>query len=64
MRQAIDFIKDEIIEGKFRLGLKEYPLGVQPDGSVCFKKNKKDRVVWRGYILDKGYAVGIVKGAK
>ena len=61
MRQAIDFIKDEVIEGTFMKKGKICKLGVQEDGSVYFKKDKRDRVVYRGFILGKGYAVGILK---
>lgn len=64
MRKALDFIKeDDIIEGTFKLGRKKYPLGVQPDESVCFKRPDDDKV-YRGYMFLKGYAVSIIKGAK
>lgn len=64
MRQAIDFIKDEVIEGNFINKGKLEKLGVQPDGSVYFKKNKNDLIVYHGYMFKKGYAVGVLKGAR
>ena len=64
MRQAIDFIKDEVIEGNFIHKGKLRKLGVQKDGSVYFKKHRNDLIVYRGYILDKGYAVGVLEGAR
>lgn len=64
MRQAIDFIKDEVIEGNFINKGKLGKLGIQPDGSVYFKKNKNDLIVYHGYMFKKGYAVGVLKGAR
>lgn len=64
MRQAIDFIKpDEIIEGTYKMGNKKFPLGLQPDNSVCFKRTG-DKNVYRGFMLCGGYAVSIIRGAK
>ena len=64
MKQAIDFIKDEVIEGNFINKGKLGKLGVQPDGSVYFKKHKNDLIVYHGYMWKNGYAVGILKGAR
>ena len=64
MRNAIDFIKDEVIDGDFILNGKLQKLGVQSDGSVYFKKNKNDLVVWKGFMFKKGYAVSKVAGVR
>lgn len=64
MRTAINFIKpEEIIEGTFKLGRKKFPLGIQPDESVIFRK-PNDNNVYRGFMLNKGYAVSLIKSAK
>ena len=64
MRQVIDFITNEVIEGNFIYKGKLGKLGVQPDGPVYFKKHKNDLIVYHGYMFKRGYAVGVLKGAR